>query len=546
MIFKKKDPVEEEQLDLSEKKRLEAERLDAGKLGSRMKHYGATLRSFFEKKDPKAEVTEKLDLAQEETVDFLIKRHWIALLSAIIVPFVFLMIAAFVVFYRAVGGGFIFISQAYSNTFDTVNILLAAILVIFVAMILTANSRGKKLAQQILVGGAVLTGVILVFRYQGGRVFHIDPLLASRQIFDIYNLALMGIIVTLLGWCIYMYLDWRNDFLILTNERVIALYEVVLGQHSQDQLYIEDIQNVIANRATYLQYWLNFGTVQITSAAYRPPLQFEQATAPQDMQSHIMGFVNKRRQQENKSNFDAMIKSKVYGQAAAAAVPKPKLRLSKSPPIINKLFYENPEVADNGNITWRQHWIFIPFVVIKPIVALVLAFIGLALINGVYPLGTLALVGITLVIILLFLVWAWYVVEDERNELYILQPTNLIDVEKKPLGPEQRNTASIGSVQNVKTETSLIGRIIGYGDVIIETAGAGGSLTFPRLPNPDEVVAIINDYRVRFRKGEKERGLNDTLTLLKHYHLLEVEREEQQKSVANVSPEPETQPQGSA
>ncbi len=496
------------------------------------------------------ELKSKIDLAEDEEIDFLIKRHWIALVLYTIVPAIVMLLASIVVVYRAFGGTFIFMNEAYINTFDTANIMLAAVLLLLVAILFVTSKRGKKnYLQQILLGGAALIGVTLAFRYQGGRIFHIDPLVADQQVFDLANLILMVIVLIGIGFCYYMYVEWNNDFLILTTDRVITWHEILFGKHTKDQLYIDDIQNVIANRATYLQYWLNFGSVKITSAAYRPPLHFEWANAPQDMQSHVMGFVNKRRQKESKDNFDLMIKAKVYGETQPPPPPKPTLSLSKSPPIINMLFYENPEIGNNGAITWRQHWIFIPLVVVKPVIALILSFIGLALINSVYPLGALALVGIVLLLILIFILWTWYVVEDERNELYILQPSSLIDVEKKPLGPEERNTASLGSVQNVKSETSFIGRIFGYGNVLIETAGAGGTLTFPRLPNPEEVVGVINDYRVRFRKGEKERGLNDTLTLLKHYHALEVEREEQkeaQKQVGGASPEPGAQPQGSA
>ncbi len=484
---------------------------------------------------------DKIDMAEDEDIEFLIKRHWVALATYISIPFILLVASLSIFIYRSIGGTFIFMNGTFANTIDAANILLAFFAVVSVGLAIFFGSRKHKRLQQTFFVTTLLLGATVVFRYQGGRVFHIDPLVAQQQRFDIYNIILIGVFVLAAAFCVYVYYEWNNDFLILTNERVIYWHEILLGTHTQDQLYIEDIQNVIANRATYVQYWLNFGSIQITSAAFRPPMQFEQAAAPQDMQAQVMKKVNSLRQQESKQNFDAMIKIKVYGEAPPPAPPKTELKPAKTPPLMNLLFYENPYVDEKGNITWRQHWVFIPIVVVKPALTLIASFIAVFVLNQFVPLGGLVLTIILATLIVGFVLWTWYLVEDERNEQYILQPTVLIDIEKKPLGPEQRNTASLGSVQNVKFETSLLGRIIGYGNVVIETAGAGGTLTFPRLPNPEDVVSIINEYRIRFRKGEKERGLNDTLTLIRHYHNLELERE---KEAATASTEPGAQPTG--
>jgi hypothetical protein len=53
---------------------------------------------------------------------------------------------------------------------------------------------------------------------------------------------------------------------------------------------------------------------------------------------------------------------------------------------------------------------------------------------------------------------------------------------------------------------------------VLETAGSGGKFSFHHVPRPRDVVQKINDYQVAFKRGEKEKNLNDTLTLLKHYH----------------------------
>jgi translation initiation factor 2 beta subunit (eIF-2beta)/eIF-5 len=54
----------------------------------------------------------------------------------------------------------------------------------------------------------------------------------------------------------------------------------------------------------------------------------------------------------------------------------------------------------------------------------------------------------------------------------------------------------------------------------METAGGKGDskFTFHGVPQPSEVVALINNYRAEFKRGERERSLNETIALLKEYH----------------------------
>jgi len=77
----------------------------------------------------------------------------------------------------------------------------------------------------------------------------------------------------------------------------------------------------------------------------------------------------------------------------------------------------------------------------------------------------------------------------------------------------------LGAVTNVSFETTFISNLLGYGDVVVETAGSGGKFTFMHVPNPRDVVTKINDYYVMFKRADKERSLNDMLELLRHYHL---------------------------
>ena len=145
---------------------------------------------------------------------------------------------------------------------------------------------------------------------------------------------------------------------------------------------------------------------------------------------------------------------------------------------------------------------------------LLLALVGVRL--GILSGGWLA--ALLLIITAVFVGWSAWEIEDHRNDLYILTLTTIIDVEKKPFGPEDRRTASLGAIQNVNFKVNTFSQLLGFGDVLLETAGSGGKFTFHRIPNAEDAAATINDYLAAFKKDEKERNLNDTLTLLNYYH----------------------------
>nr|MCU0491212.1 PH domain-containing protein [Chloroflexaceae bacterium] len=130
--------------------------------------------------------------------------------------------------------------------------------------------------------------------------------------------------------------------------------------------------------------------------------------------------------------------------------------------------------------------------------------------------GVLVLVGLAVLVVALG--WGWWEVEDHKNDLYIITPNGVRDVYKKPFGPEDVNSAGLDKIQNVTFETTFISNFLGYGDVFLKTAGTGKDFTFERVPHPREVVATINDYLAEYKRGERERSLNDTLALLRFYY----------------------------
>jgi len=103
---------------------------------------------------------------------------------------------------------------------------------------------------------------------------------------------------------------------------------------------------------------------------------------------------------------------------------------------------------------------------------------------------------ITLFIALLLLIigvfWLAWQALDWYNDVYIVTDDRIVDIEKKPLIFEDRREAQLSMIQDVSyVQPNFITRILGFGDVIIETAGRAGVFTFMSVPNPQRVQRDI-------------------------------------------------------
>jgi len=89
-----------------------------------------------------------------------------------------------------------------------------------------------------------------------------------------------------------------------------------------------------------------------------------------------------------------------------------------------------------------------------------------------------------------FLTWFFnvYIVTDER----------LIDVDFYNLIYKQITEAKADKIQDTTYRVGGVLRsVFNYGDVLIQTAGAEANLEFEAVPNPNEVVKVIQDLRTQ-------------------------------------------------
>lgn len=467
----------------------------------------------------------EITLDVDEQIEHIATCHWILLLYKWLIPSILIVLATAFVSYRWIGGHFFVWGSAARGLIDPFNIILIAGIVISLISIFI-NYRAKK-PLGIWLSSAILlvSGAILAFRYQGGRILVINPFEPAGL--DSINLIALFTIILLFLVCVYIWVDWRNDTLILTNKRLIHDKQDLFHRHTQDQIAIDKIESANAVAKTYLTYWLDYGMVIVQARTAGRRISVSMVAKPKELTSKIgakVGAINKTRTQQH---YDDMIDKHVYNDKVRTPPPNLELRVRHAPKWLNWLFFDNPEVDDEkGEVVWYTHWLFVFASVFWPamifLVGMVLLFIG---IQTTFQMGLWAFLAGTM----LFTVcgaWGLWRYKDTTDDYLQLTSDSLIKVDKLPFGPEARRSASLGAIRNISHRSSFVGRLLGYGTVEILTAGSDTPLLINEVPDPREIIATIQEYMAEYRSRERERNLSDTLVLMHHFHAAQLGHDE--------------------
>lgn len=164
-------------------------------------------------------------------------------------------------------------------------------------------------------------------------------------------------------------------------------------------------------------------------------------------------------------------------------------------------------------LVYKRHWLVFARTAIIPILAFIAILVGIVfllslhLANDLFPLNVLIIIGIVCFFALLVSFgFAYYYYEDWRNDEFLVTASQVIDVDRKPFRlDEDRKVAGIDNVQNVNISQNYLGTFFGYGDVIIDTAGANADIVFEDVNNPIRVQADIFERREEFRRIARQR-----------------------------------------
>jgi predicted lipid-binding transport protein (Tim44 family) len=178
---------------------------------------------------------------------------------------------------------------------------------------------------------------------------------------------------------------------------------------------------------------------------------------------------------------------------------------------------------EEGVITYRKHWAVLIRQLFLPTIAILLLFILLILrLGGVIELLSLTqalLAGVFMSAVFIF--WWLYRYVDWINDIYQITPTQIVDVNKKPLAREVRKVAPLENILGTEVDRKgLIGIMLNYGSVI--TNVGTDQFIFQGVYDPasvqQEIVQAQEAFLERDSETQRRQRREEVVEWLSAYH----------------------------
>jgi len=338
--------------------------------------------------------------------------------------------------------------------------------------------------------------------------------------FFIVGFAAWLSLIAVIGWIIWLIIDWGNDYYIVTNQRVVWLEKVVGIYDSRQESPLSTVLSV-GIEANPLGRALDFGDVIVRTFVGKIP--FSHVTHPHQAARMIEEYWQRTREAAVGLEKEAM-KDAIRKRLGIPIPPKPKTdTASPAPPVpkgVNllrmlgsntlKLRYESGDT-----VIYRKHWVVLLMEAWMPVLGM-LAVIGLFF-QRLYQLirtpgetfisfnGGISVdgwAGALLILLLVLFGWFVYRVLDWSNDKFEVTPEQIIDLDKKPFGTETRNAAQLENILGTEyRRIGILGNIFNYGTVYITVGGT--KFAFEDVIDPAAVQSDIN--RRRAARADKKR-----------------------------------------
>jgi len=320
------------------------------------------------------------------------------------------------------------------------------------------------------------------------------------------GLALAGILFGIWQW-----LDWTNDYYIVTDRRAVWLEKVIGIYDSRREAPLHTILSISVG-TDVTGRMMGFGDVVIRT--YTGKVVFRNVGEAKTIAALIGANWQRQRAKQDLTDRTSLVEA--LDQRLQDEEPQiveesltPLADQTESPDIRGtnrwgfKLRFE-----DEGTITYRKHWaallreISIPSLLFIVVIGFVGARLG-GLVsfpspNIFLPISTAAIVALC--------VWWIYRYADWANDIYQITAQHIIDINKKPLAREERKVAPIENILGTEVDRKgVFGILFNFGDVVANVGIA--QFVFRGVYDPVTVQQDIVHAQeaLMLRKAEQER-----------------------------------------
>ena len=338
-----------------------------------------------------------------------------------------------------------------------------------------------------------------------------------------------GVLLGLLPavFTLYLTVDHYNDDYIVTNKRVVHEERIPFVSEMRTEAPLRSVQNIQQIQEGLLTQVYDFGDLIIETAGERGLVIFRQVPDPTQVQEIIFEQIDRVRARARAEERAAIretlrhhfgippVETPTATSESEETCPSPGFKLTIPSWVVKPLrifrYFFPPLRYDEGDtVTWRKHWLPLLKPIAPPTLLIVFATgITTYLIFLHFADWGPILIAYGVVMSFVFVWWLW-IFDDWQNDVYQVTTTRIVDIERLPLYlREQRREASLGMIQNISLEIpGVLGNLLNYGSVTIETAGAG-AFTFDYVKDPRgvqaEIFRRVEAFQAQRRQEEADR-----------------------------------------
>lgn len=369
------------------------------------------------------------------------------------------------------------------------------------------------------------------------------PLAAAALLFVLASLAgesLPGLSVVLAGLgfvvpgllVIYLYVEWRNDEVVITDQRVIRIRRTIRTVSTNiSEIPIASVRevNIAIPPTDPFARLFGYGQIIIKTSGDTRNLVLETVPDPRAVQNII--FTNRSRHQQAiaHQNRESMRKEVDEFLGRAPAQPPQQEAPAGSGSVRRGGFLRMRSINEKGQIVYRKHYlvwfahVLLPSVII--LAGLVLFMVSASRLSGDSTLGA-AGIGMAAFVIILGIVTFYTADWDWRNDMYIIGDETVSLIHKRPLWLQNReDQILLAQIDNVISDTSgLVNSLFKMGDVKLLLTGTEvqNAKVFKNVYYPQRIQREISERRrqveQRRQEAEAKRQRQAILDYLSVYH----------------------------
>ena len=331
-------------------------------------------------------------------------------------------------------------------------------------------------------------------------------------------------------WGIWLWLDWKNDFYLVTSERAAWVEKVIWLHDQRREVPLQSILSVNIS-STQLQRLFGYGDVIIRTYTGNIPMR---NTAHPEVLLDLIADAQERAKELARQTDRENINQAIRNRLGQAGVENP---LHDEPEYTDLVMEGGPQLTEsitplqeffnlfraryelNGVITYRKHvfillknswWLWLLFVL------LMVAFF--ARMVALIPWPDLGILALALGADVLGLAYAF---ADWANDRFQITDKQVLDLDRKPFGRETKRSALLENILSLDyRRENIIQRIFNFGTVAINVGDT--QLDFEYVARPVSVQnEIFERYNAVIRENElseSRRRRDDMVEFLAAYH----------------------------